>query len=135
MTRTDSDDGPDDGGGHDPRGGNYWRFAAMIATAMAAMFALTYANSYRLADVKWSETRFYMTFVMGAAMAVIVLGFMMGMYRSRKTNVAIMAGNAIVFCLALWLVRSQATVEDESYMRAMIPALSRSRSSRVRAPI
>lgn len=95
----------------------------MIATAMAAMFALTYANSYRLADVKWSETRFYMTFVMGAAMAVIVLGFMMGMYRSRKTNVAIMAGNAIVFCLALWLVRSQATVEDESYIRAMIPAL------------
>ncbi|HUP76553.1 MAG TPA: hypothetical protein VM282_26190, partial [Acidimicrobiales bacterium] len=52
-------------------GGKYWRFAAMIATSMTAMFALTYSNTYRLGDVKWSETRFYMTFVMGAAMAVI----------------------------------------------------------------
>jgi len=52
---------------------------------------------------------------------VIMLVFMMGMYRSRWTNVAIVAGSTIVFSLALWLVRSQATVEDESYMRAMIP--------------
>ncbi len=102
-------------------GGKYWRFAAMIATSMTAMFALTYSNSYRLADVKWSETRFYMMFVMGAAMAVIMLGFMLGMYKSRKVNAAIVAGSVVVFCLALWLVRSQTTVNDESYMRAMIP--------------
>ncbi|HUP75600.1 MAG TPA: DUF305 domain-containing protein, partial [Acidimicrobiales bacterium] len=95
--------------------------AAMIATSMTAMFALTYSNTYRLGDVKWSETRFYMTFVMGAAMAVIMLGFMLGMYKSRKVNAAIFAGSVVVFCFALWLVRSQATVEDESYMRAMIP--------------
>ena len=101
------------GGRHD-HGGRYWRFAAMIATSMAAMFALTYVNTYRLADVKWSETRFYMTFVMGAAMAVIMLGFMVGMYQSRKTNAAIVAGSVLVFALALWLVRSQETVQDES---------------------
>jgi hypothetical protein len=118
---------PDNGGnrGDEERGthggGRYWRFAAMIATSMAAMFALTYVNTYRMADVKWSETRFYMMFVMGAAMAVIMLGFMLGMYRSMKVNAAIVAGSVIVFSLALWLVRSQATVADESYMRAMIP--------------
>jgi hypothetical protein len=100
---------------------NYWRFAAMIAASMTAMFALTYANSYRLGDVRWSETRFYMTFVMGAAMAVIMLGFMLGMYRSKKINAAIFVGSAVVFSLALWLVRSQETVQDQSYMRAMIP--------------
>ena len=100
---------------------NYWRFAAMIATSMTAMFALTYANSYRLGDVQWSETRFYTVFVMGAAMAVIMLGFMLGMYTSRKINAAIFVGSAIVFSLALWLVRSQETVQDRSYMRAMVP--------------
>ena len=100
---------------------NYWRFGAMIAASMTAMFALTYANSYRLGDVRWSETRFYMTFVMGAAMAVIMLGFMPGMYRSTKINAAIFVGSAVVFSLALWLVRSQETVQDQSYMRAMIP--------------
>jgi hypothetical protein len=46
---------------------------------------------------------------------------MLGMYQSRRINAAIVAGSLIVFCLALWLVRSQSTVEDESYMRAMIP--------------
>ena len=93
----------------------------MIATSMTAMFALTYANTYRLGDVQWSETRFYMTFVMGAAMAVIMLGFMLGMYKNRVVNMAIVAGSVVVFACALWLVRSQTTVQDESYMRAMIP--------------
>lgn len=118
------DSGSSNDGGRGRRhdhGARYWRFAAMIATSMAAMFALTYVNTYRLADVKWSETRFYMTFVMGAAMAVIMLGFMLGMYQSRKINAAIVAGSIVVFGLALWLVRSQETVQDESYMRAMIP--------------
>ena len=99
----------------------YLRFGAMIATAMAAMFMLTYVNTYELDHVRWSETRFYMTFVMGAAMAVIMLGFMRGMYSSRGLNVAIVAGSAVVFVLAIWLVRSQTTIEDRSYMRAMIP--------------
>ncbi|NNE12953.1 MAG: DUF305 domain-containing protein, partial [Ilumatobacter sp.] len=87
----------------------------MIATSMTAMFALTYANTYRLGDVQWSETRFYMTFIMGAAMAVIMLGFMLGMYKNRVVNMAIVAGSVVVFSLALWLVRSQTTVQDQSY--------------------
>jgi uncharacterized protein (DUF305 family) len=99
----------------------YIRFGAMIATAMAAMFILTYVNTYELDHVRWSETRFYMTFVMGAAMAVIMLGFMRGMYANRVANVAIVVGSAVVFVLAIWLVRSQATIDDRSYMRAMIP--------------
>ena len=101
--------------------GHYWRFGAMILTSMVAMFLLTYANSNRIGDARWSETRFYMTFVMGATMAVIMLGFMLGMYRSKAVNAAIFAGSAVVFVLALWLVRSQSTVGDQSYMRAMIP--------------
>jgi uncharacterized protein (DUF305 family) len=62
-----------------------------------------------------------MTFVMGAAMAVIMLLFMRGMYRNKILNRSIYLGSLIVFALAIWLVRSQATVDDRSYMRAMIP--------------
>jgi len=101
--------------------GNYWRFAAMIATSMAAMFALMYANTFALDHVRWSETRFYMTFVMGAAMAGIMLSFMLGMYKSKKVNFGIFAASVLVLLGATWLVRSQATVEDQSYMSAMIP--------------
>ncbi|MCB0062556.1 MAG: DUF305 domain-containing protein, partial [Caldilineaceae bacterium] len=71
--------------------------------------------------VRWSETRFYMAFVMGATMAVIMLSFMLGMYKNRAVNVAIYIGSVAVFVVALYLVRSQVTVQDASYMRAMIP--------------
>ncbi|MGR3626839.1 MAG: DUF305 domain-containing protein, partial [Limimaricola sp.] len=56
-----------------------------------------------------------------AAMAVIMLSFMLSMYASRAINIAIYAGAIVVFGLTLWLVRSQATVGDVSFMRAMIP--------------
>ena len=99
----------------------YARFAAMIATSTVVMFGLMYLNTYRLDHVFFSETRSYMALVMGAAMAVVMLAFMLGMYPHRGVNLGIFAGSAIVFGLALWLVRSQATIDDVSYMKAMIP--------------
>ena len=99
----------------------YWRFAAMIGTSTLVMLGLMYLNTYAFEHVRWSETRFYMAFMMGGAMAVIMLSFMLNMYKNQKTNLTIYAGAVIVFLLALWLVRSQATVEDRSYMKAMIP--------------
>ncbi len=100
---------------------SYGRFGAMIATSGVAMFVLMYLNTYELSHVSWSETRFYMTFVMVAVMAVIMLGFMLSMYSDRRKNIAIVVGSVLVFAGALWLVRSQTTVDDESWMSAMIP--------------
>ena len=88
---------------------------------MIAMYVLMYLNSYELSHVRWSETRFYMTLIMGAAMAVIMLSFMRDMYKSRKTNMAIYIASLVVFVLSLFLVRSQTTVGDSSWMSAMIP--------------
>lgn len=100
---------------------SYRIFAAMIATSMIVMFGLMYLNTYEFSHVLWSETRFYMTLIMGAAMAVIMLSFMRGMYSNTKINIAIYLGSLVVFLVALFLVRSQTLVQDSSYMRAMIP--------------
>jgi uncharacterized protein (DUF305 family) len=62
-----------------------------------------------------------MAVYMGAIMAVIMLAFMLGMYTSKKLNASIFIGAAIVFCTSLYLVRSQETVQDVSWMKAMIP--------------
>ncbi len=99
----------------------YLRFAVMILTSTAVMFGLMYLNTYDWSHMQWSETRFYMAFVMGSAMAVVMLGFMLHMYRNTKANLAIVAVAALVFAGALFLVRSQTTVQDQSWMRAMIP--------------
>jgi len=100
---------------------HYPRFAAMIATSTVVMFGLMYLNSYAPDHIFFSETRAYMALVMGATMAVLMLGFMLKMYENRKANIGIFAGSIIVFAGALWLVRSQKTVEDVSWMKAMIP--------------
>jgi DMSO reductase anchor subunit len=100
---------------------SYGRFTAMIATSTAVMFGLMYVNTYAFEHIRLSETRLYMAFLMGAAMAVIMLGFMLSMYRDRRINIGIAIGALVVFGTSLWLVRSQETVQDRSYMSAMIP--------------
>jgi uncharacterized protein (DUF305 family) len=100
---------------------SYWRFAAMIGTSTVIMYGLMYLNTYALDHVFFSQTRLWMALLMGAAMAVVMLAFMLGMYKSRALNIAIFTGAAVVFAGSLWLVRSQATVGEVSYMKAMIP--------------
>ncbi|MCF6369957.1 DUF305 domain-containing protein [Rhizobium halophilum] len=100
---------------------SYWRFAAMIATSTVVMYGLMYLNTYAWEHVLWSETRAWMALVMGATMSVIMLGFMLGMYKNKMLNMAIFGGSVAVFALSLWLVRGQATVDDAEYMSAMIP--------------
>lgn len=117
---------------------SYTRFAAMIATSTVVMFALMYLNTYALDHVTYSQTRTWMALMMGAVMAMIMMGFMASMYRNPRLNAAIIAGSVVVFAFSLWLVRSQETVSDVSYMKAMIPhhsiAIMTSERAHVRDP-
>ncbi len=99
----------------------YKRFVAMVAVSTVAMFGLMYLNTYELDHVFFSETRLYMALLMGAVMALIMLAFMKHMLQHRTTNLFIAVGSVVVFVASLWLVRSQTTVDDVSYMKAMIP--------------
>src|SRR3546814_16958400 len=65
--------------GHSGGMSMYVRFMAIIGTSTAVMFGLMYLNTYSIDHVFWSETRFWMAFVMGAAMMVVMLAFMWGM--------------------------------------------------------
>lgn len=100
---------------------SYWRFAVMIATSTIIMYGLMYLNSWEASHVWFSQTRMWMALYMGCAMAVIMLAFMLGMYANTRLNLAIFGGAAVVFALSLYLVRSQDTVRDVAWMKAMIP--------------
>ena len=99
----------------------YGRFFAMIATSTIVMYGLMYLNTYSIDHIEFSQTRMWMAIYMGSVMAVIMLAFMLGMYTDRKKNIAIFVGAGLAFVLSLWLVRSQETVEDIAWMKAMIP--------------
>lgn len=123
---------------HGGMGMSYGRFAAMIATSTVVMFGLMYLNTYAFDHVEYSQTRTWMAVVMGASMAIVMLSFMWGMYKNSRVNVTIIVGSIAVFAMALWLVRSQETVGDVSYMKAMIPhhsiAIMTSERAHIRDP-
>ncbi len=101
---------------------NYGLFFGMVGTSMVLMYFLTYLNSYEIfGHARFSETRLFMTLIMGSVMAVVMLGFMRRMYRNKTANIAIVAGSVVLFAAALFLVRSQRTVTGVDYMEAMIP--------------
>ncbi|QDM19415.1 DUF305 domain-containing protein [Tardiphaga sp. vice304] len=117
---------------------SYARFGAMIVVSTVVMFGLMYLNTYAIDHVFFSQTRMWMAFVMGAVMAAIMLTFMMKMYPDKRTNTGIFLGSALIFVVALWLVRGQQTVDDVSYMKAMIPhhsiAIMTSERAHIRDP-
>ena len=92
----------------------YSKFLLMITTSTTIMYIAMYLNSYEYAHVFWSETRFYMSLMMGAIMAVVMLSFMLNMYKDKGKNLAIVIGSVVLFSGSLYLVRSQTTIEDVS---------------------
>jgi hypothetical protein len=99
----------------------YRTFIAMIVTASVLMFGLMYLNTWQASHVWFSQTRLFMTLIMAGAMALVMLAFMHGMYRDRRRNIAIVVAGVALIAGGLWLVRSQATVGDVAWMKAMIP--------------
>lgn len=117
---------------------SYARFGAMIVTSTVVMFGLMYLNTFALDHIWFSQTRTWMALLMGAVMAIIMMGFMWAMYKNSWINAGIIGGSIVVFAASLWLVRSQETVDDVSYMEAMIPhhsiAILTSRRAHIKDP-
>jgi heme/copper-type cytochrome/quinol oxidase subunit 4 len=107
---------------HKMNGGNYRNFFLMLGLSFVAMYITMYGNTYEWDHVYFSMTRFYMACLGISAMAVIMLSFMLKMYKNKKKNLGIYAGSLLLFLTALILVRAQRPViGDLLYMRAMIP--------------
>ncbi|WP_299217592.1 DUF305 domain-containing protein [uncultured Aquimarina sp.] len=101
---------------------NYLKFFAMIGTSMVAMFFLMYTHSYQIIDHFWySETRFFMTLIMGGSMVIIMLLYMLNMYKDKNKNIMILSLGVLLIAGGIWLVRSQVTVTGVDYMEGMIP--------------
>ena len=105
----------------------------MIAASTVMMMILMYLNTYALDHIFRSETRAYMAVLMGAAMAIVMFLFMLGMYPNKIAKIAIFAGAGAVFVVCLLLVRSQTTVGEISWMKALIVDLEGENQSHLSA--
>ena len=101
---------------------NYTKFVGMLLASFIAMYITMYLNTYAINHVYFSLTRFYMSCLGIAAMAIIMFVAMRNMYQNKKKNIAIVLGSIVLFVGTLELVRDQkSTVGDILWMKAMIP--------------
>ncbi|RPF21707.1 DUF305 domain-containing protein [Myceligenerans xiligouense] len=110
----------------------YLRFAAMILTGMVVMYFTMFVGSWEWSHVRFSESRVFMALTMGGAMGLVMLAWMLNMYRSVKANIAVVAVSALLLAGGAFLDRSQITVQDTAFMSGMIPhhSLAITRSER-----
>lgn len=109
------------GSGQSMQMASYGRFAAMVASSTALGFAAMYLNVLELDHVFFSWMRLFMAMIMGGVMTAIMMLFMWGMYPNKKANWGVMGAAALLFFAGLGLARSQSTVGEVAYMKAMIP--------------
>lgn len=114
------------------------RFAAMIATSTVIMFFLMYQLVYSLDHADFSMNRLLASLIMGAVMAVIMLGYMWSMYEGTGVKIAVLAGAAVLAVVLLLVNRSQALIDDTAFMKSMIPhhsiAINNARKADIRDP-
>lgn len=129
---TETDRRHDDGHDAGMRKKMYLRFAAMILTGMVVMYWAMYVGSWEWSHVRWSQSRLFMAMTMGGAMGLVMLAWMLDMYRSAMANIIVVATSILLLAAGVVLDRSQATVSDTTFMRAMIPhhSLAITRSER-----
>ena len=100
---------------------NYGKLLLMEAISFVVMYVVMFLNVDDSEHVYLSLTRTYMSLMMVAPMALLMLAFMGKMYMNKQLNAVISIAAIIVFTGALAALRTQTPVGDIQYMKAMIP--------------
>ncbi|MFD2146085.1 DUF305 domain-containing protein [Mucilaginibacter antarcticus] len=118
--------------------GNYKIFVWMLVLSFIIMYGVMFLNVDQADHIYLSMTRLYMTLMMVAAMALLMLTMMRMMYKNRKLNIIITLSSIAVFILCLVGVRTQTFVGDVQYMKGMIPhhsiAIMTSKNANIKDP-
>lgn len=99
----------------------YVRFGLMILTSTIIMYYLMFVNVDEISHIHISQTRIYMAILMGAVMAMVMMGFMWKMYENKKANSIIMGVAVLIFGASFFMIQNQTGVDDTAWMKAMIP--------------
>ena len=100
---------------------SYKKFAFMLFISCIIMYVVMFLNVYSVDHLFISALRFYMTLLMVAPMAIVMMLMMGKMYKNKNWNTAIILSAVIVFIVSLIFLRKQTFIGDIQYMKAMIP--------------
>jgi uncharacterized protein (DUF305 family) len=100
---------------------HYGRLLVMTAVSFIAMYILMYAMTDRLANVYPNFNQFYMAGLMTAAMVIIELLVMSGMYPNKRRNALFLAVSAVALIAFFAAIQKQTAISDRQFLRSMIP--------------
>jgi hypothetical protein len=101
--------------------GNYGKMAVMLIISFIIMYSVMFANVDKFDHIHLNMNRLYMTILMVAPMALVMLFLMSSMFKNKKLNITIIALSIIAFAAAFLMLRNQTFVGDVQFMRSMIP--------------
>ncbi len=100
---------------------HYARLALELAIDFVLMYLVMYTMIATARHFRFNVNNLYMTLMMIAPMAIVMLVSMRSMFPSRRANATIIAAALAVFAGSFVAMRSQAGVNDKEFLRAMIP--------------
>jgi uncharacterized protein (DUF305 family) len=102
-------------------GSSYKELTVELAIDFVIMHFVMYTMIASFEHLYLNINNVYMTLMMVAPMAVVMLVAMRSMFPSRRVNLAIVAAAGVVFVASYFAMRTQAAVGDEQFLRSMIP--------------
>ena len=106
---------------HATHHGGYGRFGAVLAIDFVVMYLVMFAMIATFRDFYLNLNTLYMTLMMVAPMAIVMVASMKAMYPSRALNQAIVGLSLLVFAGSWFAIRDQAAIGDKAFIRSMIP--------------
>lgn len=109
---------------HDSHSGEHKPYVGLLVSIIISfivMYGIMYAMADRWNNVYLNLSNVYMTGLMAGSMLPIMLATMPGMFKNRKTNIALWAASVVLLGLFWVLLRYEAGVGDRQFIRAMIP--------------
>jgi hypothetical protein len=103
------------------RSGPYRGLVIMAALSFIAMFGLMYAMVASADAIFMNLNQAYMAGLMAAPMVLIELAVMRKMYPRTRLNLGIGVGAFAAMLLFFLLIRRQAVIGNEQFLRSMIP--------------
>lgn len=100
---------------------HYVRLAIMLLVSFAAMYVLMYAMVDVAGNAVPNVNQVYMAGLMTAPMLVLELLLMGSMYTNKTANRLLVVAGLLVLGGFWWAIRSQAAVNDDQFVRSMIP--------------
>jgi uncharacterized protein (DUF305 family) len=100
---------------------SYAHLALELAIDFVIMYLVMYTMIATLDDFRLNLNNVYMTLMMVAPMAVVMLAAMRSMFPSRRVNLLVVAVAVLAFTANFAAMRNQAAVGDREFLRSMIP--------------